>query len=168
MRELDNLFLLMCPDKLVTIDPDEPVYRRVTEYCASNDVRTDRHEMHHSRSELVLPKMAELYQRQFDFALIDGDHSWPTVFVDFCYCNMLICQGSFIMVDDLHLHSCKELARLLTEEPGFSLALDLGKALVFKKLTDELYPRGWGVQPYIARNTAAYQTWQNPNALYLD
>jgi hypothetical protein len=161
-------FLLMSPCEVVTIDPDDHLYRRMLNYCVENNIPTDPHEMHVGLSEILLPKLAELHKGRFDFALIDGDHCWPTVFVDFCYCNALVRQDGYIMIDDVQLHSCKELARFVAEEPGFSLALDLGKALVFKKLTSEMHPGGWGEQPYIARLSSAYKAWKNRFALYDD
>jgi hypothetical protein len=159
-------FLFMSRDMVVSVDPDDGVYQRMVAYCTEHSIPTDRHEMYVGLSQIVLPKLSELRMQKFDFALIDGDHCWPSVVVDLYYCNMLLRQGGFIMLDDLHLHSVKEAARFLAEEPGFSLALDLGKSLVFKKLSDEVHPRGWGEQPYIARLSSSYQSWANPNALY--
>lgn len=159
-------FLLMNPDHVVTIDPDERIYQRVIDYCDNNGVPTDRHEMHLSPSEMVLPKIAALHEGRFNFALIDGNHGWPTVFVDFCYCNVLLGKGGFLMLDDAHLHSVKELVRFLADESKFGLALDLGKAVVFEKLTDDIIARDWGEQRYIARLTEEYQTWRDPNRLY--
>lgn len=161
-------FLLAEPERVVTIDPDSAVYQRVIDYCAAQEIPTVVHEMNIGPSEIVLPKIAELGEKQFEFALIDGDHSWPSAFVDFCYFNMLVGRGGYIMIDDVQLHSCKELARFVSEEPGFALSLDLGKALVFEKLTDEKFPRGWGEQPYIARLSKSYEAWPEPTALYTE
>jgi len=66
-----------------------------------------------------------------DFVLIDGCHCWPTSFVDLEYTNNMLRQGGYLMIDDLNLYAEKELARLLSEHPAFSLALDLEKSLVF-------------------------------------
>ena len=159
-------FLLTSPTSVVSIDPEESIYCRVLDYCNKNRISSDRHEMHINHSELVLPKIAEVRKRQFDFALIDGNHGWPTVFVDFWYCNMLVRKGGFVMLDDVQLHSVKELARFLAEEPSFAIVLDLGKALVFEKNTDEIMTREWLEQPYIARLSDEYQKWRNPNSLF--
>ena len=56
-----------------------------------------------------------------DFALIDGGHGSPTPFLDFFYATHMLKQGGYIMVDDVQLHSVKELARLLAQQPGFEL-----------------------------------------------
>ena len=89
--------------------------------------------------------------RRFDFALIDGAHGWPLVFVDFCYINAMLGAGALLMLDDIQLHSVKELSNLLHEQPGFSLVADLGKSLIFEKTTDDAYLPEWNQQPYIVR-----------------
>ena len=42
----------------------------------------------------------------------------------------MLCQGGYLMIDDVQPHSVEELARLLVEEPDFEPALDLGKSLI--------------------------------------
>ena len=46
-------------------------------------------------------------------ALIDGGHGWPTVFVDFCYMNAMLFRNGILIIDDVQLHSIKELGKLL-------------------------------------------------------
>lgn len=51
-------------------------------------------------SGLVLPRMlAE--GRQFDFAFIDGDHRFESVFVDFFYIDQLLKPGGVVVFDDV-------------------------------------------------------------------
>jgi hypothetical protein len=69
----------------------------------------------------------------FDFALIDGQHGWPMVLVDFYYVNYVVRPGGFIMLDDTQLYSVNELVKLLREQPGYEVALDMGKVVVFRK-----------------------------------
>jgi hypothetical protein len=70
------------------------------------------------------------------------------------------------MIDDVQLHTGKEMARLLAEHPAFSLVLDLGKSLVFQKLTAERDLGEWTVQPYIVRRSNEYARLPNPFALH--
>jgi hypothetical protein len=88
-------------------------------------------------SEWLLPQLAAQTREKkapLSFGLIDGAHNWPTAFVDFCYINcyinFMLCQGGYLMIDDVQPHSVEELARLLVEEPDFEPALDLGKSLI--------------------------------------
>lgn len=57
------------------------------------------------------------------------------------------------MIDDIQLHSVSELLNLLSEQPGYEIALDLGKAVVFRKVTADRFLPEWKQQPYIARRS---------------
>lgn len=72
------------------------------------------------------------------------------VMVDFCYMNFLLKKGGFIMIDDVQLHSVKELARLLAADTDhFTIACDVdGKSLIFQKKTDRRMEPEWDLQPY--------------------
>ena len=91
-----------------------------------------------------------------DFVLIDGCHCWPTSFVDLEYTNSMLRENGYLMVDDVHLHAEKEMARFLSEHAAFTLALDLGKSLVFRKMSADRHFGGWYEQPYIVRRTREY------------
>src|SRR5438270_12204040 len=124
--------------------------------------------MHVDRSQWVLPRLAEAGRKSplfLDFVLIDGCHGWPTSFVDLEYTNAMLKQGGFLMIDDVHLHTAKEMARLLSEHPAFSMNLDLGKSLLFRKKTAERQLGEWRDQPYIVRRTEKYARRPNPFAL---
>ena len=88
------------------------------------------------------------------------------VMVDFYYVNAMTRKGSFIMLDDVQLHSVKELARLLAYDPThFKVRADLGKALIFEKMTDQRQLGEWNTQPYICDMTKTYLL--HPTALLL-
>ena len=146
-------FLMLSPQSLVTIDPSLGTHSVVTAYCSKHEIDKSAHEAIVARSEDTLPRLAEGRAGTFDFALIDGDHSWPAVFVDFHFMNRLLKPGAYVMIDDVQLHSVGELVRFLLEEPGFKKVLDLGKAVVFRKTDESAYPQGWMAQPYILRKS---------------
>ncbi|BCP55314.1 hypothetical protein K32_39310 [Kaistia sp. 32K] len=147
-------FLFCGPSKLVSICPEPDLFGRIKEYCASKTLDDSAWEPIEGFSETVLPDLAKDTANLFDFALIDGHHGWPLVFVDFCYLNQMLRQGGLLMIDDIQLHSVRELANLLREQPGFTLAADLGKALIFEKTTSDRGLPEWNGQPYIVRNSA--------------
>jgi hypothetical protein len=70
--------------------------------------------------ELINSRRRPRKKAPLSFWLIDGAHNWPTAFVGFCYINcyinFMLCQGGYLMIDDVQLHSAEELARLLVEE----------------------------------------------------
>jgi hypothetical protein len=148
-------FLLGSPSALVSIDPDPRIHVKVTAYCRTHSIDCGPREALAHRSEEVLPRLSEASAGTFDFALIDGDHGWPAVFVDFCYCARLLKRGGYLMIDDVEIYGIGQLVAFLREQPDFRLVLDLGKAVILEKVTDAAYLPGWWQQPFIQRRTAS-------------
>lgn len=150
-------FLYTNPSKLTTIAIDPVLFKRIIDFCENNGIDYSKLQQHIGRSEWILPKIAsEIYNsdRHIDLALIDGGHGWPTAFVDFCYANAILKKDGYMIVDDIQLHSIKELARLLhNETTRYSLRQNLGKTIIFKKLTDEPFLPDWNDLKYIVEQT---------------
>jgi predicted O-methyltransferase YrrM len=160
--------LFLNPARLVSVATEAQLFDRIRAYCSENSVATSALEARVTGSEWALPEMAvEMRDGPpcFDFVLIDGCHNWPMVFVDFCYGNYMLKSGGLIMVDDVHLHSVKELARMLAEHPDFRLELDLGKSLVFRRVSENRAMSEWNQVPYISRKTSEIAEAANPFAL---
>jgi FkbM family methyltransferase len=161
-------FLFLDPARLIAIAPSSDLFDRIRQFCETNAVPIAPLRAHIDGSQWVLPRLAAESRDGapfLDFALIDGLHNWPAVFLDFFYVNYMLREGGFLMIDDVQLHSVKELARLLSEQPGFELELDLGKALVFRKTSAERELPEWVLQPYVWRLSEQYSTWSDPFAL---
>jgi len=148
-------FLFLDPGRVVSVAPSDDLFARIRSYCDVHGIATDALDSRVGFSEWVLPGLAQssVASPWVDFALIDGGHGWPTPFVDFFYLNHMLHRGGYIMIDDVQLHSVKELAGLLAEQPGFELALDLGKSLLFRKTTADRSLPEWNEQPYILRQS---------------
>jgi predicted O-methyltransferase YrrM len=160
--------LFLQPVRLISIAPDAQLFGRIRGFCQEKGISDTAMEAHIDGSQWVLPRLAADNRAShpiLDFALIDGCHGWPTAFVDLEYTNSMLRQGGYLMIDDVQLHAEKEIARLLSEHPAFSLVLDLGKSLVFRKLTAERHLGEWVDQPYIVRRTREYARLPNPFAL---
>jgi Methyltransferase domain len=150
-------FLHLEPKRLISIAPDQGLFDRIASYCEHNKVESDCLERYINGSEWVLPILALENDEQFDFALIDGRHNWPMVMLDFHYVNFMLRVGGFIMFDDVHLHSVRELARLLAYDPiNFRVRAELGNALIFEKMTSERQLGEWNTQPYITTMSSIY------------
>jgi precorrin-6B methylase 2 len=160
-------FLLLGPSRVTTIAPDAKLFGRIRSYCDANGIDTSPLSDVVGFSEWVLPGLAgdPATAPSLDFALIDGGHGWPTPFVDFFYINHMLRRGGYLMVDDVQLHSVKELARLLSRQPGFEPVLDIGKSLVFRKTSDERLLPDWVGQPYIRERSDEIGRLANPFAL---
>lgn len=148
--------LLAGAESVVSVAPDKPLFERIAEACRRFGHEPKALRAYTALSEDVLPRLAESIEgsgRLLDFALIDGGHGWPTVFVDFCYLNRVLRQDGFIMVDDIQIHAVKELARMLMEDRNFTLVKKFRKTLLFRKKTAMRYLPDFGAQPYIRRRS---------------
>jgi hypothetical protein len=144
-------FLLHSPARLISVDPGKDIYQRIHAFCETSGIDTSPLEIYAEESEWVLPAIASANKQSVDFALIDGDHGWPTAMVDFCYMLAMLKPGGMLMVDDIDIYSLTELSRLLGMQPGFSLVSDLGKARIFRKEFDGTKMPSHREQPYLRK-----------------
>lgn len=154
-------FLLHDPERVVSIAPDAALFRRISAYCAEHGISTAPLEQHIDCSEWALPGMART-GLAFDFALIDGDHSLERTVIDFFYLNHMLKRNGLLMIDDVNIHSAKEVVRLIRNEPDFTPVFDLRKALVFRKNTDNRTLRAWCDQSYIKQQLQIYGASVDP------
>jgi hypothetical protein len=163
------MLLFLQPGHLTSIAPDAALFDRICTYCRDWGIDLDPLDIRIDGSEWVLPRMAESSKGvapHLDFALIDGCHNWPLAFLDFFYVNFMLKLGGYLMIDDVQLHSIKEIARMLVEQPEFELALDLGKSLVFRRISGNRTLGEWSSLPYIVRKTTEYERTVNRFALW--
>jgi hypothetical protein len=105
------------------------------------------------KSEWELPKFAS-EKNEYDIGLMDGCHGWPTTFIDLYYIYYMLRIDGYLIIDDIQLHSVKEIANfLISESTKFELVANFGKTLVFKKLTHDLELGEWNHQKYIIDKT---------------
>lgn len=146
------LFSCLDPGALVSIAPDPDLRDRIFVEAEERQIGLTRLFFVCDRSELALPRIAADRNR-FDVGLIDGSHNWPSVFVDFCYINMMMPAGGTLFVDDVHLYSVSQLFNLLRRQEQFEhVALD-DKMATFRKLVDRPYLPEWNGEPYIEENS---------------
>lgn len=149
-------FSFLNPQTLISICPDPALKERILEYCSDKNISTDALDIRLERSEIEFPKIA-LAQTgsndKFDVALLDGGHGWPTVFVDFCYANMVLKKGGLLLTDDIQLYPVKELVRLLNEQPEYECISKIQKIWVWKKVKDVEFLPQEGLEPYLMRMT---------------
>ena len=146
-------FLLANPKKLVSISPQSELWLRIKNYCEKNEISMKNLESIMGKSEWELPKLA-VEKSEFDIGLIDGCHGWPTTFIDLYYIYHMLRIDGYLIIDDIQLHSIKEIANfLISESTKFELVANFGKTLVFKKLTHDLELGEWNHQKYIIDKT---------------
>jgi Methyltransferase domain len=146
------LFLALGVTHITSVDPTEGLRDRLLAEAVSRGIDVSPLEYLEERSELALPGLLE-EKREYDLCLIDGSHAWPTVFVDFCYANACLRRSGVVLLDDVQLHSVRQLFLLLAAQPGYRLISEQWdwKLAAFIKETAE--PFLSQVQPFIASNT---------------
>ena len=147
------VFLAAEPRKLITIEPDPELIGRIKSEIARLSLCGPDHQFYTDCSENILPELAKDEVPYLDVALIDGGHGMPTVFVDFCYMNKALKQGGYLAVDDIQLHSARQLYLLLKQQPGFEISANLGKLIVFKKTADIRFLPDFLDQPFVRNNS---------------
>jgi len=138
------VFHFLQPAEVISIAPDQDLFDRIAAVRDQMDLSSSVSRFIVDASEWALPRLAQERDSPFvDFALIDGEHNFPNVFLDFFYINYMLKPGGVIMVDDLQIYSCHLLARFLELEWDFERVLDLGKARIYRRTSGRCVLTGW-------------------------
>jgi predicted O-methyltransferase YrrM len=70
------------------------------------------------RSEFALPRMAREGQ-QFEFAFIDGYHTFEAAFIDFFYVDRMLPVGGVMVFDDLSYPAVRKLVRFIIQNRDY-------------------------------------------------
>ena len=157
-------FLFLNPSKLISIAPERDLFDRISAFCQGGAIGLEPLEIMCDGSQWVLPGLALEHRHKLgilDFAFIDGCHGWPTAFVDLEYINVLLRTGGYLAIDDIQLHSCREIAYLLSEHPAYEMVDKLGKTVIFRKKLDSDF-FGDLDQPYLRRRSEEISRLPNP------
>jgi hypothetical protein len=148
--------MLSKPQLLLTVSDDAALNSRIRHTAKDYGVDLDKWICHEGKSEDVLFDLSHAQDApKFDFALIDGGHGWPTVFLDFFFLNRMMKAGSILILDDVQLYSVGELARFLTRQWDWNW-VSTGpseKTIAVQKMTAAPYFPDWGGQPYIVEES---------------
>jgi hypothetical protein len=147
------LFLCLAPEQLLSIAPDASLGDRIVREADMRGIERRPLRFICERSERALPRLVEA-GHSVNVALIDGNHGWPSVFVDFCYLNQMLGKGGILILDDLQLYSVLQLFLLLRHQPGFEPVARVGKLAAFRKTDDVPFLPEFHSEPFIVANTA--------------
>lgn len=78
-------------------------------------------EFHEKPSEIALPELLAA-GRRFDFAIIDGNHTFDHTLVDFFFANRLIGVGGAVFIDDITFPGIRRLIRYILRYPCYRVA----------------------------------------------
>lgn len=77
-----------------------------------------RFHLHEELSEFCLPRLLQEGLR-FDFAFVDGWHTFDHVLLEFFYINRMLDVGGIVIFDDLHLPSLQKVLAYLENYPCY-------------------------------------------------
>ncbi len=134
--------------------PDEKQVERIAAYCEAKKIALTQLRFLLERSELALPGVGET---DYDLALIDGRHGFPTPFIDWFYMSRMLKIGGVVIIDDLHIWTCDLLRKFLLSEPEDWESLDeTNRAAIFRKRGNIASGREWSQQPFVLQRSAAH------------
>lgn len=148
------LFMMLGCSQVTAIAPDPKLGPRIRSEAVERSLDASVFRYIEDRSEAALPRLALDEQASCEIAFIDGNHGWPSVFVDFCYLNVMMEQDAVLFVDDVQIYACAQLMLLLREQPGFELVSMVGKMATFRKRTRARFLPDWRGEPFIVTNTS--------------
>jgi hypothetical protein len=140
------------------IVPDQATVDRVVDYCRSMNIVSTNVNFIISKSCDVIH---QLPKQQYDLALIDGCHGFPSVFVDFCYAAKTLKLGGTLIVDDLHIYTCDLLARFMQSDPGWNMELITTRVAIAIKSADTI-DREWTNQSFVKNRSKPNSVMANP------
>lgn len=132
--------------KHVCIVPDQQQIERIKHYCSDTNISLDDVEFIADTSQSALPTIEA---KDFDCILIDGNHGFPSVFVDWYYSAGITKVGGIIIIDDLHIWTCSTLVDILRSEPEWQLVKETSRAAIFKKIAHGSEQKEWVYQQYV-------------------
>lgn len=115
-------------------------------------------------SETALPALLE-QGRQFDFALIDGWHTFDHTLLDFFYLNRMLKVGGVLVFDDVTYPSVNRCIRYIRQYPCYQPAGIVEARYSFKRSV--LMSVKWALSP-LARLIPYKQHWFEPSLLKPD
>jgi predicted O-methyltransferase YrrM len=77
-------------------------------------------------SEIALPALLA-QGRSFNFALIDGWHTFDHTLLDFFYVNRLLVEGGIVVIDDLWMPAVEKVLRYVLNYPHYQVVACLGR-----------------------------------------
>jgi len=139
------------------IVPDQKQVERIVAYCKAKNIALTKIRFLLEKSERALPSIGET---DYDLALIDGRHGFPTPFIDWFYMSQMLKIGGVVIVDDLHIWTCDLLRKFLLSEPEDWESLDeSNRAAIFRKRGNVAFGREWSHQPFVLQHSAAHSLW---------
>ena len=132
----------------IAVTPDADEVAAIRAACAERGIPVDALEPIFEPSQVYLPRAS---LPALDLVLIDGDHSFPTPFIDWYYTADRLKVGGWMVVDDTQLVTGRILADFMRVDPRWREAIrhPSGRFAVYQKLTHPIHHGVWMDQPFV-------------------
>lgn len=104
--------------KHVIVDPYQTTDWKGIGINNLNQAGVDFYELVEEKSEFALPAMAAA-KKQFDFAFIDGWHTFDHTLIDLFYLNRVLKVGGIILIDDVGMPGINKVIRYFRNYPAY-------------------------------------------------
>jgi MoaA/NifB/PqqE/SkfB family radical SAM enzyme/precorrin-6B methylase 2 len=138
------MFCAMACDHVV-ITPDSDEVDRIRDLCRTRNISLDRCEFIVDTSDRALPTI----EGEFKVALVDGNHGFPTPFLDWYYLAQRLETGGLMVLNATAIFTVKTLVEFMAEDPRWEQVVVLGGSAVFRKLTHDVRNPEWNQQPFV-------------------
>lgn len=112
--------------KHVVIDPyqNREVYRGMGLANLERAGHLEKVEFHETFSHVALPRLHES-GRKFEFAFVDGNHTFDHVMLDFFYVDLMLEIGGLVVFDDVDFPSLKKLCSFIEANRSYEHVMNL-------------------------------------------
>lgn len=133
-----------------TVSPVAVEHERIQSWARAAEVDLTSVHLLPDLSERALPTLdARIPDESIDVALVDGDHAWPMPALDWYYLAPMVRIGGMLVVDDVHIRACRDVARFLDADENWARRHQVGEAVVFTKVGAHVHARGvWRAQKW--------------------
>jgi precorrin-6B methylase 2 len=125
----------------ISIAPDAGEGERIKQYCADNQFPIQFTFIAESSAK-ALPRILDTLP-ELDFVFIDGAHRYPFAEIDYHFTEQKLKVGGYMVVDDVHMPSVRQLFRFLKKEKNWKLDELVGNTAFFIKTSEEVLINDW-------------------------
>jgi len=143
-----TVILSMLSKNHTVISPFPEEHMSIRQWCNDHNISTEQVQFIAKISQDAVPT---LNCQELDLVLIDGDHAFPSPFIDWYYTADKVNVGGHVIVDDIQIPTGKILRDFLFKETErWVLAKEMGKTVVFKRIGESSVAQNvlWTDQPY--------------------
>jgi predicted O-methyltransferase YrrM len=145
---LSTLVILRKRPRLhIAVQPVADEFVVIMEFAAKHGIATEGFRPVVARSQDCLPTVDV---PPIDLVLIDGDHSFPTPFVDWFYTADRLRVGGLMIVDDIHVGTGAILNAFMEADPKWERVLvEPERFAIYRKSVSGINVGDWVIQPFL-------------------